>query len=313
MDVDSIIAQYDQEDVNDTDHDINVDELLKEDLVASTLDNDSDNENDNNNDTNDNEQTKEQKQKPKLSSTLPTPLRQKIDKKIEVEEEQELDIEKILNDSKLDDDDDDFNNNNDELLDFDPYNIEDIKEENEDIQDDRKEDKMIDKYSDINIETISNLLKREEIRIKQWMECGNYTMIEPLTKRMNNNNILNRKESFFKLELYENITKILTHHRSEYGPPTFIKTHFKFIAIGMKNGSVFIFDHYQQLKIELKNNELKNNSVTSLDFNHNGTLLIVGYYNGQLILWDIINNKELKKIRDAHSSPIIYVIFYRIG
>lgn len=32
---------------------------------------------------------------------------------------------------------------------------------------------------------------------------------------------------------------------------------------------------------------------------------------GQLVLWDVINKKELKKVKDAHLTSIIYVKFYR--
>ena len=121
------------------------------------------------------------------------------------------------------------------------------------------------------------------------------------------------KKNHFKLELREHITKTLEHHRSEYGPPTVICTHTKFIAMGMKNGAIFLFDIYEQLQAELSPNPSNMGCVTAIDFNYNGSHLIVGYQSGQLILWDVINKKELKKIKDAHSSSIIFVKFYRRG
>ena len=152
--------------------------------------------------------------------------------------------------------------------------------------------------------------------MKQGMERGNYEMMEPLSKRMANRGQSGEKESFFKLSPRQNITKTMEHHRSEYGPPTFLKTHTKFIAMGMKNGSVFIFDHFEQLKVELTPPDLRQlnmGSVTCLDFNYNASTLVVGYQGGQLVLWDIINKKELKKVKDAHSSAIVFVMFYRRG
>ena len=83
------------------------------------------------------------------------------------------------------------------------YVKEDIKSngDNDDDDDDTKDRNVIDeslinKYSDISLESIDNLLKREEIRMKQRMECGNYDIIEPLTKRRQNRHKLGEKESF---------------------------------------------------------------------------------------------------------------------
>merc|ERR1712173_69378 len=121
-----------------------------------------------------------------------------------------------------------------------------------------------------DLDAIGNLLKREEIRMKQRMECGNYEMVEPLTKRRKNR-LKNGhdNESFFKLQVRDSMTKTMEHHKSEYGPPTFIRSHTKFIAMGMKNGSVFIFDHFEQLKVELtpSSDRALHGSVTCLDFN----------------------------------------------
>ena len=306
--VDDIIAQYDNDDyADDISGDIDVDDLLNEDLVNSTL-----------------QSPLSTDTKPKLSSSLPKPVAPDLPSKSQsapsVAIDNELDIESILNGDNDNDNDDD----NDALLEFDPNNIDiDI-----DIDGDGDTDinattttttstlTKITKYSDIALDSIDDLLKREEIRMKQRMETGNYEVIEPLTKRRNNRKKDNEKESFFKLQLRESMTKTLEHHRAEYGAPTFVCSHTKFIAMGMKNGSVFIFDHFEQLKVELTPSDLrlsKMGSVTCLDFNHNGTNLIVGYFGGQLLLWDIIHKKELKKIKDAHSSPIIFVYFYRRG
>ena len=164
--VDDIIAQYDNDDGDEDitgDISFDVDDLLKDDLVASTLlspattttNNTMQQKNDNNNGFKSSPNSR-----PQLTSTLPPPMAPKTDDinkspdlpstisrysipstispsnnnndtlspQSTTEQEQELDIETILNDSKMDDDllgstIDDDNDGNDPLLEFDPYGI----------------------------------------------------------------------------------------------------------------------------------------------------------------------------------------------
>lgn len=149
----------------------------------------------------------------------------------------------------------------------------------------------LQRYSDINLDTITNGLKREEIRFKQNAELCNFNMDEPLTKRrrdLKNMRNMNNNDSFFKFTTMTNLTSTinnLLHNNTEYGHPMITSTHLKYIAIGMKNGSVFLFDHFQKLKVVLTSSDISvMGSVSALDFSHNGQNLIVGHQHGILFL-----------------------------
>eukprot|EP01084_Bolivina_argentea_P233008 392548_1 len=282
--VDDIIAQYDNHDVDEPTTEINVDDLLNDDLVSSALASPPSTD----------EIGKHSESRPQLTSSLPAPVAPNSNNShahnlpstispryTSIDEDVELDIETIINDSKMETDDlldDNMNDINDALLEFDPDNISSttLLTSNDMIMTDTNKSTNPTKYSDIDLESISSLIKREEIRMKQRMEVGNYVMIEPLTKRMKSNKTNDDQsttddednESFFKLELRSNISTTLKHHRSEYGVPTVVKSHTKFIAMGMTNGCVFIFDHFEQLRVELTCSDaraLRMGTVTCLD------------------------------------------------
>ena len=50
---------------------------------------------------------------------------------------------------------------------------------------------------------------------------------------------------------------------------------------------------------------------TALDFNAKATQLVVGDAGGQ-VLWDVMHKKEPKKVKDAHTAPVVFAAFYRL-
>ena len=88
----------------------------------------------------------------------------------------------------------------------------------------------------------------------------------------------------------------------------------KFIALGMRNGSVFIFDHFEKLCMELAPTDpISQKGITALDFSHNGQNLVVAHDNGWIVLWDVIAKKELKKVKEGHTHPITFLKFFKKG
>ena len=198
-------------------------------------------------------------------------------------------------------------------------NVEDIDTDND------REIKSYNRYKEIDLNEISNPLKREEIRMKQEFELMDISnnIMEPLTKRLkeeekdkNSNSIVNKKDSFFKLEKLNKLSKTINNFKVEYGKISCIRIHYKFIGIGMSNGNIFIYDHFENLLMTLSSNIDDSNvgrniSVTCMDFSYDGNNIVAGYQNGYIILWDIINKKELKKVKDAHEYCIIFIHFYK--
>ncbi|ETO36128.1 hypothetical protein RFI_00936, partial [Reticulomyxa filosa] len=184
-----------------------------------------------------------------------------------------------------------------------------------------------------NIDEIKDPLKREEERLKQSLEKGSTNIQQPLTDKRKQ--LVNEKESCFKVGRLSRVTEQMVHNKAEYGRPCVAKAHTKFIAVGMEKGAVFVFDHFEQLSGVLPVTEAESpGSVTTIAFSHNGQSLVVGhkvflfffffsflsmnnmkisFVNGGLVLWDIINKKELKRIRDAHSAPVVYSNFFKSG
>lgn len=101
------------------------------------------------------------------------------------------------------------------------------------------------------------------------------------------------------------------------GLPTCMSCNSKFIAIGTQQGIVLVFDMFQTLRQRLgasspndtANDAVKDKpTVTSVDVSPNGELLIAGYANGMVLLWDLIKGCILKNIAED-SSPISWVRF----
>ncbi|ETO12942.1 hypothetical protein RFI_24433 [Reticulomyxa filosa] len=161
-----------------------------------------------------------------------------------------------------------------------------------------------------NLEEIKNPLKREEQRLKESLNKGNKNILQPLTDRRHQS--VEEGESCFKVSTLSHITTQMTQNKAEYGRPCIARAHLKFIAVGMENGAVFVFDHFEKLSVVLPVTETEgSDSVTAMTFSPNGQSLLVGHQKGSLVLWDIVNKKELKRVRDAHTSPIIYANFYK--
>jgi len=85
------------------------------------------------------------------------------------------------------------------------------------------------------------------------------------------------------------------------------------IAVGTSRGIVMIFDSNQKLKTCLGSTSVgqKFGGVSAVCFNTDSTRLLAGYSKGQILMYDVTNNKLLRTITDAHppGTAILHIKF----
>jgi hypothetical protein len=88
--------------------------------------------------------------------------------------------------------------------------------------------------------------------------------------------------------------------------------HMKFIAIGTSRGLILMFDHFQEIRQVIGSNAsgaaqtVKTNaSVSALDATAAGDILIAGYDNGEILLWDVAKGIVLKRLTEFHRQKVV--------
>lgn len=107
--------------------------------------------------------------------------------------------------------------------------------------------------------------------------------------------------------------------RRDHGSPQALAVHMNYIAVGMSKGSVLVNPNkYSSQSADSMDTkaftlgfpgEKSQPAVTSLCFNHQGDLLLVGYGNGSLIVWELQKATAAKVITGEHSSAIVHTLF----
>lgn len=98
------------------------------------------------------------------------------------------------------------------------------------------------------------------------------------------------------------------------GTATALSVHDRFIAVGTARGLVLLFDQNQEIRQvvgALINSPTARcfDSVTAIDINVPGTLLLCGYETGEITLWDLARGAILKRLLDLHSEAITRLRF----
>lgn len=107
--------------------------------------------------------------------------------------------------------------------------------------------------------------------------------------------------------------------RRDHGSPQALAVHMNYIAVGMSKGSVLVnpnkYSSQSADSIDTKAFTLgfpgdkSQPAVASLCFNQQGDLLLVGYGNGSLILWELQRATAAKVITGDHTSAIVHTLF----
>ncbi|KAF8379911.1 hypothetical protein HHK36_027376 [Tetracentron sinense] len=107
--------------------------------------------------------------------------------------------------------------------------------------------------------------------------------------------------------------------RHDHGSPQVVAVHANFIAVGMSKGAVVIFpskysahnaDNMDAKMLMLSSQGDKSHApVTSMCFNQQGDLLLVGYGDGHITVWDVHRAAVAKVITGEHTSPVVHTLF----
>lgn len=88
--------------------------------------------------------------------------------------------------------------------------------------------------------------------------------------------------------------------------------HLKFIAIGTSRGLILLFDHFQEIRQVIGSNAsgaaqtVKTNAgVSSLDATSAGDIIIAGYENGEILLWDVAKGVVVKRLTEFHRQKVV--------
>ncbi|KAF9600812.1 hypothetical protein IFM89_012551 [Coptis chinensis] len=104
--------------------------------------------------------------------------------------------------------------------------------------------------------------------------------------------------------------------RRDHGSPKVLAVHANFIAVGMSKGLILVvpckYSAQNADKMDAKMLLLASQGhspVTSMCFNQQGDLLLAGYGNGQIVLWDVQKVAMAKVITGEHTAPVVHTLF----
>ncbi|CAF3090658.1 unnamed protein product [Rotaria socialis] len=112
--------------------------------------------------------------------------------------------------------------------------------------------------------------------------------------------------SLLKIQELETVSNqiSLCIERTNYGHPTTIDVLLhRMIAIGTTKSVVLLFEHQTQTLKHCLNSDLTNGAVSALNFNSDGTRLLVGYARGRIQMYDCSNGKLLRNISNDIHGP----------
>jgi hypothetical protein len=109
----------------------------------------------------------------------------------------------------------------------------------------------------------------------------------------------------------------------QHGPGTamVLYVQLKFIAIGTSRGLILLFDHFQEIRQVIGSNAVTaaqtvktNAGVSAIDATPQADVLVAGYENGEVLLWDVAKGVILKRLSELHRSKVVRLRFiYSIG
>ncbi|KAK8969694.1 hypothetical protein KSP40_PGU002021 [Platanthera guangdongensis] len=126
---------------------------------------------------------------------------------------------------------------------------------------------------------------------------------------------------YLQMDLDNMITRSVSSQtfRHDYGLPHVLSVHINFIAVGTSKGIVLVFPskyspyHADNMDGKMlifgSSSEKITVPVTSMCFNQQGDLLLVGYNDGHLTIWDVHRGISAKVITGEHNGPVTHTLF----
>ncbi|KAI4341368.1 hypothetical protein MLD38_026099 [Melastoma candidum] len=105
----------------------------------------------------------------------------------------------------------------------------------------------------------------------------------------------------------------------DHGSPQVLQVHLSFIAVGLTKGIIVVVPakysiaHVDNMETKMMMLGLQgdriNAAVTSMCFNQPGDLLLAGYANGHIAIWDLQRASAAKVITGEHAAPVVHTLF----
>ncbi|KAK7389741.1 hypothetical protein VNO78_25031 [Psophocarpus tetragonolobus] len=126
---------------------------------------------------------------------------------------------------------------------------------------------------------------------------------------------------YFDVDADNVFTRAISSHtfRREQGSARALAVHANYIAVGMSKGLIVLFPtkysiHHadntdgKMLMLAIQGDRL-HAPVTSMSINQQGDLLLAGYGDGHLTLWDVQKGIVAKVISGEHAAPVVHTLF----
>lgn len=129
------------------------------------------------------------------------------------------------------------------------------------------------------------------------------------------NQFYNTKNKLVVYEDYPVISRKLHQQDHKfYGQIQCIHMLKTFLFVGNSQGIIRVFDikTQKEMKPLMDVHSVKQEKVTCIDIDGNSGLLLSGYKNGSVALWDLLEYKLLKFIPNLHESDITAVKIYEV-
>ncbi|GMH22393.1 hypothetical protein Nepgr_024236 [Nepenthes gracilis] len=126
---------------------------------------------------------------------------------------------------------------------------------------------------------------------------------------------------YFDIDADNTVTRIISSQafRRDHGSAQALAVHQNYIALGMSKGVVIVvpskYSVYHPDNMDAKMSMLGLHGdrsqvpVTSIRFNQQGDLLLAGYGDGHVALWDVPRASTVKVITGEHTAPVVHVFF----
>ncbi|XP_042405548.1 vacuolar protein sorting-associated protein 8 homolog isoform X1 [Zingiber officinale] len=126
---------------------------------------------------------------------------------------------------------------------------------------------------------------------------------------------------YLQIDLDNAITRSISSQqfKRDHGSPQVVAVHLNYIAVGMSKGTIIVLaskysahsaDSTDSKMLTFGSHAEKTQiSVTSMCFNQQGDLLLAGYGNGHLTIWDVQKAIAAKVITGEHAVPVVHTLF----
>ncbi|KAL5792140.1 hypothetical protein ACOSP7_000734 [Xanthoceras sorbifolium] len=126
---------------------------------------------------------------------------------------------------------------------------------------------------------------------------------------------------YFDVDARNTITQTIGSQafRRDHGSPQVLAVHLNVIAVGMSKGVIIVVPskysahHHDNMDSKMLMLGLQGDRshapVTSMSFNQQGDLLLAGYGDGHITVWDVLRASVAKIITGEHTAPVVHTFF----